>query len=116
MPQAWRASADDRTVCIWIRVPLLNAAMTLSSPPQAEQSPLRVGFYTLNQTRCCIRSESTGRVVDVFFAILVAAFRHPLQAAREPHVGASDYPRRLAPYFHFAMTDQLSLCPAFRVR
>ena len=53
-------------------MPLLNAAITLSSPPQAEQSPLRVGFYTLNQKSCCIRSESTGRVVDVFFAILLA--------------------------------------------
>jgi hypothetical protein len=35
------------------------------------------------------------------------------QAAREPHVGASDYPRRVAPYFHFAMTDRYARPSAF---
>jgi hypothetical protein len=35
------------------------------------------------------------------------------QAAREPHVGASDYPRRVAPYFHFAMTDRYARRSAF---
>ena len=54
----------------------------------------------------------------MFFAILLAEdlFATRCKPLVSLTVAASDYPRRVAPYFHFAITDQLSLCPAFRVR